>query len=429
MKENENQKPVFNPWWPNTKAGQHFWMLYLSVVSGYLILQEYAGTPYYQRGSERNLMAMLVVALSAIAGWYIVLVFVRFIAVLIFPNLRAGFDSTLFQPVGRGNNDDQRFVNLHSTRSEAPPLAGDSGVEAIETFCETDKKTVSSPENAEWSFNPTHSNTEPEISNNDKEEFMSKATFSEKPYVYIPKSGEKQVSITSQSEASARVETSPSATRVLIDNAIFVFILVLLLGLSLVALEHFTGALSPDTINKNVVETKQWNSRSEIELTALNRLKDIIESSPGLCDLSGKTGFRRWFEDSKVIAGKICRLIGVYDSIAIFIDEGGLDFSVPLVLLGQSDISEIRRADSINKQMFPQQTSQFRIWKAANGSYQRELRLAGLIGSIVVLEARDGNFILVPLYDIAVSDQAYVSFAFPSLQRSSKAFINRKSNP
>lgn len=141
----------------------------------------------------------------------------------------------------------------------------------------------------------------------------------------------------------------------------------------------------------------------------------LISSPVGFRDLSQATAFRSWFNDSLRLNSRNCRLLGVYDYLAFFIDVKDNAFIVPLVELGKRDLDELRRSDQKTGYVFLSQTLPYRKWSDTSGSYEVRARLSGLSGNVGFIEDSFGSLIAIPIFRLSSIDVDYIGQVYPDI--------------
>jgi len=392
MHQTNKKLPVFNPWWPNSNAGHQLWLLVLVSISIISAILEYFQTSGYDFVSrvEDAFPGMIIAAGSSAVGWYILLVIFRFCAVWLSPSLREGFDEELFSPTESPSNREvtaRRQVAADSHRPVSSVSSNDSS-EAKRNSDDLKDVVVKIPEIPRCV-------TPPQVA----EEILQK-----KKGIKLHDGAENAIPNRPPVAATATTDSPTVATLI---------VLVMIFGpLFLVAAWILGEAFFFD---------KKLNG-SQIG----GYLPPLIVASPGFLDLSDSTDFKTWFNDSGFIIPKNCRLVGVYDSIACFVDKDESLFSVPLAFLGQADIAEMRQVDKNKNLLFSKQLPPLRMWTDASGGYQKELRIIGIVGTMVALEGRNGAVKLVPFYELADADIEYIALVFPNSRSQARSLLRKR---
>jgi hypothetical protein len=394
MHKSSEKRPVFNPWWPNSPAGHQFWMLVFAITSIASVILEYSQTKGYFDVASRiasALPGMIVAVISSAIGWYVVLVIVRFSAIWLIPPLRKGFDDKSFSPSANLANQDESYVSQVSIGSHL-----DRG--------------------------STRNTDELSGERNNNEPKKTEEKTSEAPSFFTPPSREEDAqeiegaikALPSNAENTIPSKQSVStAGRNQNTNLAILFLNVLFIVLPILVVAWILGQPSPPD------KKTDRNEAGSYFLT-------LLTNSPGFIDLSNGTTVRKWFDDSTFIAPQNCRLVGVYDSLACFLDGEKILFSVPLAFLGQADIAEMRRIDVDLNSMFSKQLWPWRIWTDASGGYRREMRIIGILGSVVAFEERNGTVRLVPFYELAGPDIDYIALSFPGSRSHTSSFLRKR---
>lgn len=356
----------------------------ISAISAIREFSQSAGYNFSTR-LEDSFPAMCVAAITSSVAWYVVLVIIRFSAFWLNPSLRTGFDDDFFSPIKSSVGGHATVGHKVATGSLHPKNASGSD-DTPKNKRDTDGQESPNAEDSEISADLTP-----------QQIVSEKVQISDKTKAVTVATGKSQKS---KAESVSVTKTSDSA-------ALSSIVFALLFG------PFFLGVVWI------LVEAFQQDGPRNSQRIGVNDL------SVNFFNLSDRSPLRIWFYDSDHINPKICRLIGIHDFMACFNDENGNAFSVPLGLLGQGDIAELRRVDSGENELFPEVNLPFRMWTDASGSYKKELRIVGVLGSMVALEDRNGFVKLVPFYDLGENDLEYVTIGFP--KSNAKSSIRKRS--